>query len=258
MELVFVKLGGSVITDKTRPYTLRDGVLDRLSREVKDSIDAGTAQVLLGHGAGSFPHHSASKYQTHKGLVRADSRRGLCEVSRDVFRLNRLVVDSLLQAGVDALPLQPSSANVSRGGRIQRWATDAVEHALRIGVTPVVFGDISLDLDMGVSITSTEDEFHFLAGRLHPRRVVMATRVDGVLDRDNRVIPVITAENFDAVKPCLLGAEGEDVTGGMLHKVERLLEMSRHGCETWIVNALEPGRLCDAILGRGPVGTRVG
>ena len=258
MDLVFVKLGGSVITDKTQPYTLREGVLERLAGEVRQSLDNGRVTLLLGHGAGSFPHHSASKYQTHKGLVREDSVRGLCEVSRDVFRLDRLVIEALLNAGVSAMPFQPSSANISEGGKIQQWSTAAIEHALSIGVTPVVFGDISMDRTMGVSISSTEDEFSFLAGSLPPKRVVMATCVDGVLDRESRVIPRITPENLPQIRNVLLPAEGEDVTGGMLHKVERLLQMAETGCETLIVNALVPGRLKDAIVGEQVVGTRVG
>jgi len=258
MDLVFVKLGGSVITDKTQPYTLREGVLGRLASEVRQSLDAGRVKILLGHGAGSFPHHSASRFETHRGLIREDSVRGLCEVSRDVFRLNRLVIDALLDAGVNAMPFQPSSADISEGGSIQQWTTAAIEHALSIGVTPVVFGDISMDRKMGVSITSTEDEFYFLAGSFLPKRVVMATRVDGVLDRDGEVIPRIAPGDLAQLKSMLLPAEGEDVTGGMLHKVERLLQMAQTGCETLIVNALVPERLKGAILGEPVVGTRVG
>lgn len=258
MELVFVKLGGSVITDKARPYTLREGVLPRLADEVRESLREQSVRILLGHGAGSFPHQSASRYETHRGLVRADSVRGVCEVSRDVFRLNGLVMDALLDAGVDAMRFQPSAANLSCQGRLESWFTSGLQHALTCGITPVVFGDVSMDRETGVSISSTEDEFFFLAPLMRPRRVVMATRVDGVLDQQAQVIPRINASNFPAVQPCLLPAEGKDVTGGMLHKVQRLLEMAELGCKTLIVNALVPGRLRDAILGRDVVGTRVG
>jgi isopentenyl phosphate kinase len=258
MDLCFVKLGGSVITDKTQPYTLREGVLDRLCAELREALDERRVQLLVGHGAGSFPHHSASRFQTHRGLVREDSVRGLCEVSRDVFRLNRLVIEALLAAGVSAMPFQPSAGNLSEGGTLQQWMTAGIAHALSIGVTPVVFGDVSMDRQMGVSISSTEDEFLYLANAFRPRRVVMATRVDGVLDREGRVVPGITSESFPSIRNVLLPAEGEDVTGGMLHKVERLLQLAAAGCETLIVNALVPGRLKDAVLGDPVVGTRIG
>ncbi len=269
MDLVFVKLGGSLITDKTRPYTLREGVLERLAAELAECVattpppdrEAGEGargvRLLVGHGAGSFPHHSATKHQTHKGLLGPQSVRGLCEVSRDVFRLNRLVIEALLGAGMPAMPFQPSAARISEGGRIREWHTLAIEHALSIGVVPVVFGDISMDTAMGVSISSTEDAFDFLAARLRPQRVIMAARVDGVLDQENRVIPEVTRANFEEVSRLFAKTEGEDVTGGMRHKVERMLALAAAGCETKIVTGLTPGSVRDAVLGRPVVGTSV-
>ena len=85
----------------------------------------------------------------------------------------------------------------------------------------------------------------------------MAARVAGVLDRSGQVIPEVNQASFDEVA-CLFGQpEGEDVTGGMRHKVERMLKMAAEGSETIIVTGLEPGRVREAVLGRPVVGTRV-
>jgi isopentenyl phosphate kinase len=256
-DLVFVKLGGSLITDKSRPYTLREDVLKRLAGELAECVAAATVKVVVGHGAGSFPHHSATRFQTHRGIVGPQSVRGLCEVSRDVFRLDRLVIDALLDAGIPAMPFQPSAARLSEGGVIKQWLTAPIEHALGIGVIPVVFGDLSMDLKMGVSISSTEDAFDFLAKTMRPRRVVMGARVDGVLDDTGRVIPEVRQASFDEVSRHFSSADGEDVTGGMRHKVERMLQLAAQGSETVIVSGLSAGRVRDAVLGRPVIGTRV-
>ena len=38
-ELVLLKLGGSVITDKHRPFTAREDVIRRLGREIRQVLD---------------------------------------------------------------------------------------------------------------------------------------------------------------------------------------------------------------------------
>jgi isopentenyl phosphate kinase len=75
-ELVLLKLGGSVITDKTRPFTARLDVIERLAAEIKNALtDRGDdLRLIIGHGAGSFGHEAAAK-MTHKGA--ADSWLGL-------------------------------------------------------------------------------------------------------------------------------------------------------------------------------------
>ena len=82
-ELILLKLGGSVITDKTQPFTARLDVIERLAAEIKAALDerGDDLQLIVGHGAGSFGHEVAAKYQTHKGAVSADSWLGFAEVA---------------------------------------------------------------------------------------------------------------------------------------------------------------------------------
>ena len=68
-KLIFLKLGGSLITDKERPRTPR---LDTL-RDLSTQIAAARARdpnllLLIGHGSGSFGHVVAKKYATRDGL----------------------------------------------------------------------------------------------------------------------------------------------------------------------------------------------
>ena len=68
-ELVFVKLGGSLITDKTKPFTARMDIIKRLAEEIHEAKGEGKLKLLIGHGGGSFPHVPAKKYQVHKGVI---------------------------------------------------------------------------------------------------------------------------------------------------------------------------------------------
>ena len=69
------------------------------------------------------------------------------------------------------------------------------------------------------------------------------------------VVPEITTSNFSALQEALQASDGvADVTGGMLHKVQRSLEM---GVRTEIINGMRPGLLKRALLGEQVPGTVV-
>ena len=68
-NLILIKLGGSVITDKKKDFTVREENILRLAREVKAALGTGNNKIIIGHGAGSFAHVPAHKYQTKEGLI---------------------------------------------------------------------------------------------------------------------------------------------------------------------------------------------
>ena len=67
-ELVLLKLGGSLITDKTRPYTARLDKLADVATQIARALHADPElSLVLGHGSGSFGHTAAKKYKTRDG-----------------------------------------------------------------------------------------------------------------------------------------------------------------------------------------------
>ena len=256
-ELVFVKLGGSLITLKSAQFTSQPGVIARLAEELKRASDEGIS-LLIGHGGGSFPHVSAEKYKTAEGMIGEKSARGFCEVQNDASKLNRIIVQAMLDAGLNAVSVQPSASAIASNGKIVDWNTQVMEKLLSLGITPMPFGDVALDLEKGCCIISTEEQLAFLCEKLKPARLVAAGKVDGVLDGENKVIERITAQNFEEVKSLLKGSDATDVTGGMLHKVEVLVELAGKGVKSRIINGMAPDRLRKAVLGEEVLGTVVG
>jgi isopentenyl phosphate kinase len=254
-ERLFIKLGGSLITDKSTPYTARVEVIDRLCREIREARAERELSILVGHGGGSFAHVSASRYQSARGLVDAHSWQGFVEVHRDAARLNAIVCEAFGRSGELATPMQPSAACVARDRRIYQWFTAPIERLMETRVIPVVYGDVCLDDAQGICIISTEEIFRYLAHTLRPNRIILLGKVDGVLDGQGRVISAITPANIGEIRPALIGSDGiADVTGGMLHKVERSLEL---GIRTEIINGLIPGLLKRTLLGESVGGTFV-
>jgi isopentenyl phosphate kinase len=102
-ELVFLKLGGSLITDKRRYETPRPAVITRVAEEVAAALAARPdLHLVLGHGSGSFGHFQADKFRVREGDLQ--DWRGFAETSASAQRLNRMMTDALLSVGIGALP----------------------------------------------------------------------------------------------------------------------------------------------------------
>jgi hypothetical protein len=62
-ELVFLKLGGSLITDKTQPYKVRLDKLTTLAKEIHSALSSPrNLRLVLGHGSGSFGHYAVKEH----------------------------------------------------------------------------------------------------------------------------------------------------------------------------------------------------
>ncbi|MGB9593251.1 MAG: isopentenyl phosphate kinase, partial [Anaerolineae bacterium] len=216
-----------------------------------------------GHGSGSFGHFAARRYGVHTGLAGQDDWRGLAETAAAAARLNRIVVDACLEAGVPVLSFQPSASARKRAGAMAEMATGPIEEALAHGLVPLVYGDVAFDDDQGTAIISTEDIFLYLARRIPPARILMAGIVDGVYDADpirhpgSRRIPVLTPATLAQGAGGLGGSHGTDVTGGMLAKVRALARLveEQPRLRVQFFSGEIPGRLRDALLGDETFGT---
>ncbi|MEL6309142.1 MAG: hypothetical protein AAFQ52_13445 [Chloroflexota bacterium] len=59
--VTLLKLGGSLITDKTQREILREDVLARLANEIAQALGANpTMQLVIGHGSGSFANRAST------------------------------------------------------------------------------------------------------------------------------------------------------------------------------------------------------
>lgn len=255
-ELVLLKLGGSLITDKSKPFTERRDVIEQLAREIHGAREDSGFNLIVGHGGGSYPHQPARQYQTRKGITGPESYKGLALVQDAAARLNRIVVDALIKSGENAVSIQPSSATISEDGKIQEWFTKPIEKLLEYTMLPVVYGDVGIDLKRGCCILSTEEILRFLSEKLGAKRVIMCGKTDGVFtadpnkDTSAKLIPEITKENFPDIQSHLSSSDGIDVTGGMVLKIEQALEISQNGVSVHIINGNKPGNLKDSLLGK--------
>jgi isopentenyl phosphate kinase len=260
VNLQFLKLGGSLITDKNRPHTPRPDVLARLAGEIAAAHrhDLGM-RLIVGNGAGSYGHVPARRYGTRQGVCTPQDWSGFAEVWREAAALNRLVVDALATAGLDVISLPPSASVIAEDGRLASWDLAPIQAALQAGLLPVIQGDVIFDRVRGGTILSTEDLFAYLAIKLRPIRVLLAGLEPGVwadYPRCTELVAEITPGTLKDVMPSIGGSSAPDVTGGMLSKVSQSLELTQMipGLEVHIFSGEEPGAVGRALLGE-PLGT---
>jgi isopentenyl phosphate kinase len=255
--LLFCKLGGSVLTDKERPHTARPEVIARLSEEVACALAARPElRLVLGHGSGSFGHAVARRTGTRAGVQGQAGWLGFVEVAAEAARLNRIVTDALLSAGVPAWSLAPSALARCEAGRLVALDLEPVQEALAHGLVPLVYGDVALDRVLGGTIVSTEQVLAYLARELHPQRLILVSDVDGIFAGDPRPdpeaapVPEITEANWPEVCAVLGGSRATDVTGGMRSKAEEMVRLVHElpGLEVHILSGERPGALERALV----------
>lgn len=257
-HLTFIKLGGSIITRKDEPETPDFLAMHRLAHDLAGARAARPElRMLIGHGSGSFGHHYAAKYGVHRGLATGADWLGFALTARAARRLNHIMIDKLMQAGVPALALQPSASLQSAGGVPLAWHTAPIMQALQHGLVPVVHGDVAFDNAQGSAIISTEALFAHLALQtsLRPVRIILVGETavytaDPAIDRFARLIPLITSANIDKVLDQAGGSRSVDVTGGMRSKIEAMwrLVQAVPGLEIHLLGP-QPGLLVWTLLG---------
>ncbi len=257
-DLVVVKLGGSLITDKSKRFSLNAEIIERLGSELAEAIKKSGNDLILVHGGGSYAHPVAREYSVAEGLAGERSLKGFVETSKVVRRLCLDVISNLLRGGLRAISIPASSIFITRSKRISSCNLEPIFSALRTGVVPVTSGDVVFDRDLGFTVLSGDEISSYLAVRLRARRLVFAMNVDGVYIRDRATGELRIAEEFSrGMKIEPLGIEGEDVTGGIVRKVEEGFSAAEAGVEVLFVNGLAEGRLRKAILGEAVPGTRL-
>lgn len=227
--VVFLKLGGSLITDKSRPHTHRPDVLTRLAGEIKSVREHQPGlQLIIGHGSGSFGHVPGKRYGTRQGVHTAEQWRGFAEVWYEATSLTRLVIEAFYERGLPVIALSPSASAISQDGKVLSWEIRPVIEALHNDLLPVIHGDVAFDTWRGGTILSTEDLFEHLAQVLRPERILLAGIEAGVwadYPACSQLLDEITPSLLPQIFPALGGSSQIDVTGGMASKVQQSMAL---------------------------------
>jgi isopentenyl phosphate kinase len=246
-ERLILKLGGSVITDKSADCAVNR---EQLASVASAIAGARTGGIIVIHGAGSCGHPEAKRYHLDKG-AKAGETEGIFVTHRAVSSLNDAVVLALGDKGVAAVGVHPLHVVIADNGRLAGFESRHLETMLMLGMVPVIHGDVVMDLSRGACIVSGDQLVRYLAVALRINRVGLATDVPGVLD-GGRVVPEITKKTVPHLQ--IGSSHHTDVTGGMRGKIDELLGLADAGIRSDIFHV---SRVPDFLRGSGHGGTIV-
>lgn len=264
MNLIILKIGGSLITKKTSGKPVVDKKnLRRICKEIATGYNKRKNKLILIHGAGSFGHPAVAKSKIDKGIKNAKQIIAWARVLRAQNELNAIVCTELQKAGIAAAPVQAAASALMSAGRLKSMDVAVIKKYLSAGLVPVLYGVPAFDKEQGCSILSGDEILVYLAKKLKAVRAIHATSVDGVFSADPnlsqraQLVKKISARAFKKIKKGLAGSSAVDVTGGMSRKVELLFEIfsasPKTVCE--IISGKKAGYIKRALQGERGLGT---
>lgn len=248
-EVILVKLGGSIITDKETPYKARVNVIRKLAKALKKVTHAS---LVLAHGSGSFGHTSAKEFGGKKGYK---SKWGIAKVARDAMEINRIVMDILVEEGVPAVSLRPMSMIQTSNGKVMKHLFEIVEEVINQDLIPVIYGDVLFDKKWKTTIYSGETILNEIGIFLIKKgfkvgKIIQVGETNGIYDDRGKTISSITHNNWKDIRQYIFKNSRADVTGGMEHKIENALSVAGKGIQTWITSGIVPNEFYRALHGK--------
>lgn len=255
-----LKIGGSVITDKSKELQVRMEDINRLAEEIKE---ANIQKLMIVHGGGSFGHPLAKRYSIMEGFKEETQKTGFSETHHVMTVLNGFLMDALIWRNIPAISITPSSCIITENGRIQHFEDKPLRTLLDMSFCPVLYGDAVFDSKRGFTILSGDQLVSVLSTRFNAEQVIIGVDVDGLYDEDPKVAEStkmfqhLTLEELKELHNKLGKPIAGDVTGGMFGKISELFTVVDQGIPVKIVNGTKPNYIYKALKGKKVNGTLI-
>ncbi|MHA1724660.1 MAG: isopentenyl phosphate kinase, partial [Promethearchaeota archaeon] len=253
-EIILLKLGGSLLTEKNIPYSLRKDIIIRVIRQIKRAGLSGN--LILIHGGGSFGHPVAKEYNIVKGIDKSIKNQihGLSKTHQKMNELNSYIIEKLMEENMAVLSIQPSSIFLLDKGTIVVQGIKTIESCLKLGIIPILYGDIILDSEGSFSILSGDQILLLLCEHLKDHqvaKVIFATDVDGIYVEEEqgsnpKLALTLSSDQFEHAPLANLGQK-IDVTGSMRGKLNNIKKICELGISVQIINGLKNDYLYKAL-----------
>ena len=257
---IILKIGGSAITDKTGDLAANTETINRLAEEIKR---ADLDNLIIVHGGGSFGHPTAAQYGIKDGYKESSQKLGFAETHHIMTVLNGLVMDALIMHEVPAVSMAPSCCVITENGKIKSCDDSVIKAMMKMGFTPVLYGDVVLDDKIGFTVLSGDQLVAYLAIKFKAEKIVMGVDTDGLFDADPKINPNakvykrLTLAELKKVQANIGKAQGTDVTGGMAGKISELIPAIEAGIHVTITGATKAQSIMRALVGKDVMGTEI-
>lgn len=266
-NILVLKLGGSLLTDKSTPYKLRDDNLDRVATEIKECIDLGLIKSLvIVHGVGSFGHPPVLQYNLHKGFKDNNQLISMSKTQQIVNKLRKTIASKFIDKGIPINLMHASSMVVGNKMVITNHAFEGLKGYLSLGMMPLIGGDMMYDDSMGFSVCSGDQLAVLLSRVLNAERLMFATNVPGVYDQDPelgrkaQLFKEININDLDNVLKKFDKSNATDASGRMRGKLLSLVSATdqiKKGLKVAIFSMIEKNTLKKHLKGEKVDLTRI-
>jgi len=247
-KIILLKLGGSLLTDKNKPSSIREDVIRSAIQQI---IDANKKIILI-HGGGSFGHPLAKKYRISTGIDPTIPNQilGLTETHQSMNKFNSYLINLFLEKKYPTLSIQASSIFIKDSLNISTQSIDVIETALDLNILPILYGDIILDRQGSFSIISGDQIIFKLCENLKKYeilKVIFVMETDGIFIRDEesnqKSIKLASKLYLDDLESLNLADLGQkiDVTGGIEGKIKSIKEICKFNIPVQLINGLKEG-----------------
>jgi isopentenyl phosphate kinase len=242
---VIAKLGGSVITDKSKPFSYRPDVVSALSEEIASSDQ----KVVVVHGGGSFGHVVAKQHGIGSEVGEAPAMK-VAQARGAMYELDRMVCKTMMEFKLSPYPFSPFDIAFKAGNaQLAAW----LRGLLKEGLTPITFGGASLTA-AGFKVLSGDVIMQHLTRVLSPEICVFALDVDGVYEENSRVIiPELSPSKIRRMEV----PAGEDATESMKSELEAAAKIASLGTKVCFVSGYRRNEFSKALRGLDFYGTVV-
>jgi len=255
-DLIVIKFGGSLITEKTS--SVPKAKLEALE-QIANTINVTSKKMIIVHGAGSYGHPIAKKYGISEGLNNNPKQKeAIDETRKQVHVLNKLLCSKIQKKGIQTKTIIPSETMKTKGPKkIEKFPVEQFNSALKENKIPVTYGDVTEDLSKGVTILSGDVIMMELAKTYSPRLTIFVMDYPGVLEGnpknpEAKIIPLVDSNVRESIRKYYRKGDGTDVTGGLVGKLDCAAEISKYS-ECWITDLENLG---NCLEGK-PTGSRV-
>ena len=214
-DLIVIKYGGNVFIDRN--------IFDNFITDINILSKLGISFVVV-HGGGP-----RIKRELDKSNIQSKFIRGLRVTDKKIINIvesvlidfNNDIVDSLKRFGTDAISIHTKKNNIIEVTP-KKINNDLLEKILNQKQVPIV-SPLGLGNDNHPYNINGDTAAGAIAKSLKSRRLLLMTNVEGVLDKDKKLINEITSTEV------LKMVENNIITEGMIPKINTCLDAVKNG-----------------------------
>ncbi len=240
-DLIVIKYGGNVFIDRN--------IFNNFIEDISVLNKLGLSIVVI-HGGGP-----RIKRELDKSNIKSNFIRGLRVTDKKIINIvedvlidfNKDIVESLKKKGTEAISIHtkknsvievvPESEELGYVGKPNKINTSIIKNILEKNKVPII-SPLGIKDDQTYNING-DTAAGAVAKSLKARRLILMTNIEGVLNKEKKLIEAITSSEV------LKMIKDETITGGMIPKINTCLDAINNGV-TGVV--IVDGRRPNAIL----------